>query len=136
MWNFIETNEHLVEWMMLAAAAMFLVTLAVVPFLIIRLPSDYFTHSRRLRQDLDPRHPAVRVIFIVVKNVIGGLLIAVGIAMLVLPGQGLLTIVIGLTLVDFPGKYRVEQAVVRQHTVHRAIDWIRTKAGKPPLELD
>jgi len=136
MWNFIKANEHLVEWMMLSAAAMFIVTLAVVPLLIIRLPSDYFAHSRRLREDLDPRHPAVRVTFIVVKNVVGALLIAVGIAMLVLPGQGLLTIVIGLTLVDFPGKYRVERAVVRQHTVHRAIDWIRTKAGKPPLELD
>jgi hypothetical protein len=59
-----------------------------------------------------------------------------GIIMLVLPGQGILTIVIGLTLVDFPGKYRIESAIVRHATVRRAIDWIRQKANKPPLLLD
>jgi hypothetical protein len=53
--------------------------------------------------------------------------------MLVLPGQGLLTIIIGLVLMEFPGKYHAERWVINRPAVLAAINWIRLKAGKPKL---
>ena len=58
-----------------------------------------------------------------------------GIAMLVLPGQGVLAILIGIMLLDVPGKYRFERWLVMRPPVWRAVAWLRTKAGKDPLTL-
>ena len=70
------------------------------------------------------------------KNLLGGLLVLSGIAMLVLPGQGLLTIAMGLLLMDFPGKHRLERRIVRTRPVLRSINWLRRKAHKNPLKID
>ena len=67
------------------------------------------------------------------RNALGAVLLAAGIAMLVLPGQGLLTILLGLMLVDFPGKRRAERALVARPNVFEALNWLRAKAGRPPL---
>jgi hypothetical protein len=57
-----------------------------------------------------------------------------GLLMLVLPGQGLLTIVTGLLLINYPGKYKLEQKLVAVPSVFRALNWIRVKANKPLLK--
>jgi len=51
------------------------------------------------------------------------------------PGQGILTILIGLSLLDFPGKRNLELKLIRLRTVRKAINWIRARAQQPPLEL-
>jgi len=56
-------------------------------------------------------------------------------AMLVLPGQGLLTMFISLMLLDFPGKRRLEQSIVRRPIILRSINWLRERHHRPPLEL-
>ena len=63
-------------------------------------------------------------------------LILAGIAMLVLPGQGLLTILIGFLMLDLPGKYRVEKWLISRGRVLHAINWYRGKKGRPPLRLN
>ena len=68
------------------------------------------------------------------KNIIGYSLIMGGLLMLVLPGQGLLTIVTGLLLINYPGKYKLEQKLVAMPSVYRALNWIRAKANKPLLK--
>jgi hypothetical protein len=51
----------------------------------------------------------------------------------VLPGQGLLTIVVGLLLIDFPGKYSLERRLAGQSHVFRMLNWIRRKHQCAPL---
>jgi hypothetical protein len=58
-----------------------------------------------------------------------------GVAMLVLPGQGVLTIITGLLLLDFPGKYRFERWLVRRGPVLRGVNWLRDRAGRQALRL-
>jgi UPF0716 family protein affecting phage T7 exclusion len=70
----------------------------------------------------------------VAKNLCGTVLVLAGVAMLVLPGQGILTIVVGLLLIDFPGKFALEQKLVRRSSVLSAMNWIRTKAHRAPLK--
>ncbi len=69
------------------------------------------------------------------KNLLGYLLIVAGIAMLVLPGQGVLTILLGVILVDLPGKYRFERWIVARPLVLKSINRLRQRAGRDPLVL-
>ena len=73
---------------------------------------------------------------IIGKNLIGYVFVVAGIIMLMLPGQGILTIVIGITLLDFPGKYRLERWVVSRRPVLRSINWVRRRAKRGPLVID
>jgi len=68
------------------------------------------------------------------KNLLGCVIVLLGIAMLVLPGQGILTIVIGLVLINFPGKYRLERWIITRGPVLRAINLIRQRSGRQPLD--
>ena len=64
---------------------------------------------------------------------LGAIFIVAGIAMIFLPGQGAITILIGITLTDFPGKYRLERWLVTRRPILRSINWLRERRGHPPL---
>lgn len=93
--------------------------------LIRRLPEDYFT------QDSRPARPLLRAILL---NLVGAALLLAGVVMLFMPGQGLLTILLGLILMDFPGKYALERRLVARPGVLRNINRLRTRSGVPPLQ--
>lgn len=128
-------NEHsaLLWWLGGISLALLVLTPVVVGWLAIRLPADYFTSKhRRLLAHLD-RRPALRLLVLVGKDVLGIILLLAGIAMLITPGQGLLTIVVGVLLIDFPGKFRLERWLVTRQ-VWRSINWLRKRADKPELK--
>ena len=56
--------------------------------------------------------------------------------MLLTPGQGLLSILVGIMLMDLPGKYKVERAIIRKEKVLSTINWLRAKAHRPPLQVE
>lgn len=105
----------------------------LLPLIVARMPADYFVTKRG--GSFGQAHPALRIAYHGFKNLIGGVLLLAGIAMLVLPGQGLLTILASLSLLDFPGKRALELRIVRLRGISRAIAWLRRRAGRPPLEL-
>ena len=70
------------------------------------------------------------------KNALGVVFVLAGVAMILLPGQGVLTILLGIMLTEFPGKYRFERWLVRRRAVLGAINWLRERAGRPPLIVD
>ena len=110
----------------------FVGTLVAVPAILIRLPPDYFDehHPRTWMED---HHPIVRSIGIFLKNAIGVIFLLAGLAMLVLPGQGILTMLIGVSLIDFPGKRKLERKLIGVPAVLSSINALRRKFGKPPL---
>ena len=69
------------------------------------------------------------------KNLLGSVLMVAGVAMLVLPGQGVLTILVGFLLVDFPGKYPLERWLVSRRAIGAPLNWLRSRAGRAPLEF-
>ncbi|MCA9053000.1 MAG: hypothetical protein KDA75_04140, partial [Planctomycetaceae bacterium] len=99
---------------------------------LARMPADYFVREQPLRRD-DASHWAWWLAGKVFKNSLGGLLFLAGVAMLVLPGQGLITMLIGMTLIDFPGKRALELAIIRRPRILRTINWLRARSGKPPV---
>ena len=117
--------------------ASFLINLAIVSFILVKLPADHFAKSRH-RKFLEGQHPALRVAAVIGKNIGGVLLIALGVVLSLpgVPGQGLLTILLGVMLVDFPGKHRLEQKLLSRPSIVNAINGLRGRFGKPPLELN
>lgn len=127
------TQDQIIALLVATSVITFVATLLIVPWVLVRLPHDYFVREERMPSKLQQSHPAIRTTLIVLKNLIGFVLLAGGIAMLVLPGQGLLTMLLGLSLIDFPGKYTLERKLVRRRAVHRTIDWVRRKRGREPI---
>ncbi len=128
-------HEVLLGWLFASSIVTFIGSLVAVPWLVVRLPADYFSYAKRHKIPWADHHPVVRVTLLTVKNAVGYIFILAGLAMLVLPGQGLLTIVIGIVLLDFPGKYRLERWLIRRRYVLRPINWLRQRAGRRPLEV-
>ncbi len=121
----------------MASIITFVATLIVVPMLVVRIPSDYFSHRERSKtSSYSDQHPVVQGILLIGKNVFGYVFIMVGIVMLFIPGQGILTIVVGLTLLNFPGKYRLGRWLVTRRPVLRSINWLRQRSKRNPLILD
>lgn len=119
-----------------ASVVMFAASVLVTPMLVARLPADYFAHRRRPPGTLDRLRPGWRWSLMAVKNAAGAALLVAGVAMLVLPGQGLLTLLAGLLLIDLPGKYRAQKWLVRRRGVLGGLNWVRRRAGRSPLVLD
>ena len=106
-----------------------------VPFFFSRLPADYFSGRERRALGMEaPERPALAVLLRVLKNLFGAVLVLCGVAMLILPGQGVLTILVGIFFVDFPGKRRFERWLLARGPVIRTINGLRRRAGKPPIE--
>lgn len=123
-------------WIAVGSAIMFVVALAVAPALVTRIPVDYFSHTHRSDAAYPRKHLWFRLVWLVLKNVLGIGLLFFGVLMLVLPGQGTLTILVALTLLDFPGKFRLERWIVTRKGVLAAINWIRRRRAVKPLVLD
>lgn len=119
------------------SAATFVASIAVVTVVLIRLPANYF-HSSHEREFMPSRHPALRMLGVFAKNLLGLVLVGFGVVMSLpgVPGQGVLTILLGVMLLDFPGKRGLEAKIVSRPNVSRAINRLRARFGKPPLMLD
>lgn len=110
-------------------------SLIVMPVLVVKMRADYFVTPDPDEGTWLGRHPAARTTARIVKNSVGAVLLIAGLAMMVLPGQGIITLLVALSLLDFPGKRRLEIRIVKQPQVAGAINWIRKRAGRPPLQI-
>lgn len=113
------------------------ISLGAITFVVIRLPPHYF--SAKHPEPFWPHQPPwVRVLGHIGKNLLGLVLIIVGAVMSLpgVPGQGLLTIFIGVILLDFPGKRTLERKIISNKTIFKATNQLRTRFKRPLLELD
>lgn len=100
---------------------------------LITIPPDYFTRVHKPLERWRDSHPALRWSLLIAKNAIGALLIFLGMVMLLTPGQGILTLLLGITLLDMPGKQWLERRIIERPTVLRVVNRMRAKADRPPL---
>ena len=117
--------------------ASFLINLAIVSVILVKLPKDHFSKSRKTKFWSGP-HPALHAAKVIGKNVAGVLLVALGVVLSIpgVPGQGLLTILLGVMLLDFPGRHRLEQKLLSKPSIVNTINSLRGRFGKKPLELN
>jgi hypothetical protein len=129
----IQQNAALIGWLTAASAAMLIASAIVVPWIVVRIPQDFFAEDRRPTSRFAFEHPILRVTLFFVRNLLGMLVLLLGIAMLVLPGQGLLTVAVALIILDFPGKHQLERRIIRFGPMLNSINWLRERANVPPL---
>ena len=132
-WQWLQGNTALLGWLLVLGVVSLVLTVLLLPLVVVRLPADYFViggEERRAR-----RGPAAWL-WRLAKNLLGAVFVLAGIAMLVLPGQGVLTILIGLMLLDFPGKKALERRIARRPAIRGFLDRLRARRGVPPLQLD
>lgn len=112
-------------------------SLGIVSVVLVKLPATYFKRSHN-KHFLADRHPVIRALAITGKNVLGAVLVVVGILLSLpgVPGQGMLTILLGIMLLDFPGKPRLEHWIVSRPKILHAINKLRHRFSKPALVLD
>jgi hypothetical protein len=124
-------------WGLVVSAVLFAGSMVLVTVIVIGWPVDHFRRAGR-RAFWAHRHPVVRIAGLILKNLAGIILFALGVVMALpgVPGQGLLTALIGLTLVNFPGKARIERRLIARPTVFRTVNRLRARFHHPPLELD
>lgn len=111
-------------------------SLLSIPPLVARIPADYFAHEERPKGHVAQVHPRWRFVLSALSNVAGVVFLLVGAAMLVLPGQGVLTMFVGFLMLKYPGKYRLERWIVRRELVSRPLNWLRRRSGIPPLRFE
>jgi len=133
--EWIESHQAILWWFGSASIVVFFLGLLIVPIVVLRIPADYFDHPRRPASRWAGQHPVVRGMVRVVGNILGCAFLLAGLAMLLLPGQGLLTILIGFLVLDFPGKYRWEKWLLRRRLVLRPVNALRRRAGRAPLRV-
>lgn len=132
----LSDHRGLLTWTAGASVLMLVGTAVVVPILLTNMRPDYFADEEPPPDRWTTRHGVFGVLLRVLKNLGGVLLLLVGLAMLVLPGQGILTVLMALALLDFPRKRRVERWIIRRRGVRSAINWIRARSERPPIVLD
>lgn len=125
----------------LLGLALFAITFAgsigIISFILVKVPATYFQQSHP-RQFWVERHPVIRWTGLIAKNLLGVVLVLLGVLMSIpgVPGQGILTILLGIMLLDFPGKRQLENKLLSRPMILDKINRLRHRFSKPPLVLD
>jgi hypothetical protein len=131
--NIVKEHQTIIAILSGVSIVIFVVSLLSVPWMICRIPTDYF-----LELPLEKKRQGfivVRGAAFLVRNILGAGFFLLGVLLLFIPGQGLLTMFLGLVLMDFPGKKKMIQQFVRVEKVQTSLNWIREKKQVQPLRF-
>lgn len=143
MCNLLEYLTILFQWLKLyggwflgASLVMIITSIIGLRYFIIRMPPDFFVKPHGLK--INHHHSIISAILYIFRNILGVIFVIVGLVLSIpgVAGQGFLTILVGLLLLDFPGKRKLTLKIARKPVIRNVINNIRIKAGKSPLILD
>ena len=130
MFDWIDAHKSWLAWLAVISAITLAASALLIPWMVARLPADYFSRNEH-PTPWENAHPVLRAVLLTLKNLFGLVLAALGIIMLILPGQGVLTIIAGVALIDFPGRHRLVQGIVARDAVMNALNWVRRRTKQP-----
>lgn len=132
MQNLLHQYSTILTWLGLVSTATFFLSLLVIPLILCKLESTFFIHLHQ-QNTSGERHPLLSITLRGLRYFFGTFLVIAGFLMIFLPGQGLLTMVLGISLLDFPGKRAVIDGILTFPSIQKALNWIREKANKEPF---
>ncbi len=140
IWQWVLQFWESLTWYKIAWGTLFTVITIIASYGLIvigmiKIPADYFssTYVREINKDT---HFSLRWAAFIIKNVIGFILIIAGVIMIFTPGPGVPTILLGLIMMDIPGKRPLEARLIQRPMVLSAVNDLRAKYNKPPLIMD
>ncbi len=132
--DLIDDYKSIIFWLGLLSFLIFIFSLVTIKWLVALIPSDYFVSKKDTK--FKSEYPFIWLISMIIKNIIGYVLIIGGILMLLLPGQGLFTIFIGLMMSNYPGKYYIEKKFIAIPSILKTINWLRKQSNKEPIIIN
>jgi len=126
----------LLQLLGLLSLCTFFGSLIAVPWWINRMDANYFKLHWLALAEKRRTHFLTATLILVLRSIVGGVLFIAGVAMLFLPGQGLLTMLIGICIMEFPGKQRLLRKLIGLKRVQRGLNWIRRKGRKPLFKFE
>ena len=123
-------------WLTVAGVLASLCGIGALLVLAVTIPADHFMPAQRPAEERR-HHPVVRLFLRVTRNVIGAVLLVMGLVMAVplVPGPGVLFIVLGVSLMDIPGKHALVEYIISKPLVLHPINTLRAKWNRPPLQV-
>ena len=131
--EFLSDYKIYLVWLGTLSFIIFIFSLLSIKWLVALIPSDYFI--KKNNSEFRSNYPIFWLVSIIIKNLVGYTLIVGGILMLVLPGQGLLSIFVGLMLSNYPGKFYIERRFIAIPSVLKAINWLRKKSNTSSIRI-
>lgn len=131
--QWFSANKPLLGMMGLVSFFTLLISVLVLPAVVSRIHPAYFVQDRKQHDYPSASHPVVRILLLTIKNIVGIFFIGIGVAMLVLPGPGVVTMLAGIMLTRFPGKRVLERWMISLPGILRSANWIRRRRGVAPL---
>ena len=114
------------------SVAIFIAMIVLTPWLVGCIPHDYFVNDKYIQHK--PANLLEWCIFLF-KNLLGIVLLLLGVIMLFTPGQGMITILLALVVMQFPGKRTLEKRIISNPKVLSVLNWLRAKNAKPKLKI-
>lgn len=133
--DFVSRYSFAFELLGVLSLLTFIGSLIAIPWIIGKLSVDYFILHRKRVQERHDLHPVRAKIIFVTRNITGILFFLAGMVMLILPGQGIITVLIGISFMDFPRKHKIVDYLIRRPKVIKMLNWIRGKERKPPFNF-
>lgn len=127
--DWISDYNQIIQWAGIVSVFLFFLSLFLLRYVILRLPEDYFIKASSFSKS--PQKIIVRF----AKNAVGFLLTICGIILLFTPGQGMITILIGLCLIDLAIVNKFKKKIINNRKVQKALNWIRTKKSVKPFNF-
>ena len=127
--DWISDYNQIIQWAGIVSVFLLFLSLFLLKYVILRLPEDYFITASSISKS--PQKIIVRV----AKNAVGFLLTICGIILLFTPGQGMITILIGLCLIDLAIVNQFKKKIINNSQVQKALNWIRTKKSVKPFNF-
>jgi hypothetical protein len=106
----------------------------VIPWLIVRMPADYFSHPQRYNW-LDRKPSMIRIPIRILKNLLAIVLVIVGVLMFLTPASGLFPLLLGVALADVPGKSKLQAWILGRKTIQKSMNWLRRKFHRKPVQM-
>jgi hypothetical protein len=136
MFEWFVDNRSLLIWLSFFSAIFFIISLIALPWLVGLIPEDYFFNTATDSQNANEDNFFYKLAMKIGKNALGLVLLAGGVLMLFLPGQGLLTIFMGAVLIDYPKKKLIERRLIKIGFILKCLNWVRIKGGHSSLRLN
>ncbi len=126
------------HWWAVLGLATLLSLVAVIllaPWLAALIPADYFSAQRKHGIQRSRHKGVFAWVRLLARNLLGLLVLIMGLIMLFTPGQGILMLFLASMLLDYPGKLRFQHWLIRRKGVLKGINWLRAKASAEPLRI-
>ena len=127
-------SKETLLWVSSVSGVGLLVVATVTPWLIVRMPEDFFSNPQRYNW-LDRKPASIRVPIRILKNLLAIVLVIVGVIMFLTPASGLFPILLGIVLADVPGKLKLQRWILCRKTIRKSMNWLRRKFHRRPVQM-